>query len=121
MVSLPFPRLPRSTPPQRAHFGKPAQAHSDEALAWLKEHVHGQRIKCQLIKRDQYGRIVALPLLSQRRWWSRNLPLEMVRAGWGVVYTGLGAEYGGWGQDVYLAAQAEAQYVALFFRTYSDI
>jgi hypothetical protein len=76
--------------------------------------VHGQRIKCQLFKRDQYGRIVALPLLSHRRWWSRNLPLEMVRAGWGVVYTGLGAEYGGWGQDAYLAAQAEAQYVALF-------
>lgn len=35
----------------------------------------------------------------------------MVRAGWGVVYTGAGAEYGGWGQDAFLAAQAEAQYV----------
>jgi hypothetical protein len=37
----------------------------------------------------------------------------MVRAGWGVVYTGKGAEYGGWGQDAFLAAQAEAQYVFL--------
>ncbi|KAH9017390.1 nuclease [Lactarius pseudohatsudake] len=103
--------------PERSHFGKPAQAHSDEALAWLKEQVHGRRIKCQLFQRDQYGRIVALPLLPllPRRWWgprpgaTRNLPLEMVRAGWGVVYTGKGAQYGGWGQDVYLAAQAEAQ------------
>ncbi|KAH9003774.1 nuclease [Lactarius hatsudake] len=103
--------------PERSHFGKPAQAHSDEALAWLKEQVHGRRIKCQLFQRDQYGRIVALPLLPllPRRWWwprlgaARNLPLEMVRAGWGVVYTGKGAQYGGWGQDVYLAAQAEAQ------------
>lgn len=101
--------------PERSHFGKPAQAHADEALAWLKEHVHGRRIKCQLFQRDQYGRIVALPLLPRRRWWwprlgaARNLPLEMVRAGWGVVYTGAGAEYGGWGQDAFLAAQAEAQ------------
>jgi endonuclease YncB( thermonuclease family) len=101
--------------PEASHFGKPAQPHSDEALAWLKEHVHGQRIKCQLFQRDQYGRIVALPLLSRSRWWwphravRRNLSLEMVRAGWGVVYTGKGAEYGGWGQDAFLAAQAEAQ------------
>ncbi|KAI9451414.1 nuclease [Lactarius psammicola] len=103
--------------PERSHFGKPAQAYSDEALAWLKEHVHGRRIKCQLFQRDQYGRIVALPLLPlfRYRWWwprlggTRNLPLEMVRAGWGVVYTGAGAEYGGWGQDAFLAAQAEAQ------------
>ncbi|KAI9435460.1 hypothetical protein H4582DRAFT_1969525 [Lactarius indigo] len=100
--------------PERSHFGKPAQAQADEALAWLKEHVHGRRIKCQLFQRDQYGRIVALPILPRSWWWSRlgatrNLPLEMVRAGWGVVYTGKGAEYGGWGQDVFLAAQAEAQ------------
>lgn len=106
------------TPPQRSHFGKPAQAHSDEALAWLKEHIHGRRLKCQLFQRDQYGRIVALPLLPHHRWWpwsrrsaTRNLPLEMVRAGWGVVYTGAGAKYGDWGQAVFLAAQAEAQYV----------
>ena len=119
----PHPQLetPHLLPPQRSHFGKPAQAHSDEALSWLKEHVHGQRIKCQLFQRDQYGRIVALPLLPRHRggwwwWWprgaaARNLPLEMVRAGWGIVYTGKGAEYGGWGQDAFLAAQAEAQYV----------
>jgi len=100
--------------PEAAHFGKPAQAHADEALAWLKEHVHGRRLKCQLFQRDQYGRIVALPLLPHHRWWprrsaTRNLPLEMVRAGWGVVYTGAGAEYGGWGQAAFLAAQTEAQ------------
>jgi len=39
----------------------------------------------------------------------------MVRAGWGVVYSGLGAEYGGLGKDAYLAAQAEAQYVFILF------
>jgi endonuclease YncB( thermonuclease family) len=101
--------------PERAHFGKPAQAHSDEALAWLKEQIHGRRLKCQLFQRDQYGRIVALPLLPHHRWWwprrsaTRNLPLEMVRAGWGIAYTGTGAQYGGWGQAAFLEAQAEAQ------------
>ena len=35
----------------------------------------------------------------------------MVRAGWGVVYTAAGAQYGGWGQPAFLEAQAEAQYV----------
>lgn len=109
-----------SPPSQRSHFGKPAQAHSDEALAWLKEQIHGRRLKCQLIQRDQYGRIVALPLLPHHRWWprravTRNLPLEMVRAGWGIVYTSAGAEYGGWGQAAYLEAQKEAQYVCFFF------
>ncbi|KAN0142068.1 hypothetical protein V8E53_000530, partial [Lactarius tabidus] len=67
---------------EQAHFGKPAQAHSDEALAWLKEQIHGRRLKCQLFQHDQYGRIVALPLLPLHRWWprrsaTRNLPLEM--------------------------------------------
>jgi endonuclease YncB( thermonuclease family) len=103
-----------ATPSQRSHFGKPAQAYSDEALAWLKEQIHGRRLKCQLFKRDQYGRIVALPLIPHHRWWprrsaTRNLPLEMVRAGWGTVYTGAGAKYGGWGQAAFHDAQAEAQ------------
>ena len=126
----PYPASPFSTTPalntlplaasQRSHFGKPAQAHSDEALAWLKEQIDGRRLKCQLIQRDQYGRIVALPLLPHHRWWprravTRNLPLEMVRAGWGIVYTSAGAEYGGWGEAAYLEAQKEAQYVFFFF------
>ena len=110
------------------------QPHYTEALAWLKENIEGRRIKCELLRRDQYGRVVALPLLPRtfrpwrhcRRWWSpqgssggasattttRNLPLEMVRAGWGVVYTLKGAVYGsGWEKETYLAAEAEAQSV----------
>ena len=85
-----------------------------EARAWLKGNIEGRRIMCELLRRDQYGRVVALPLLPRifrpwqhcRRWWAPqggsgdggattnatttcNLPLEMVRAGWGVVYTAL--------------------------------
>jgi hypothetical protein len=123
---LPSPPRPRSTPPQRSHFGKPAQAYSDEALAWLKEQIHGRRLKCQLFQRDHYGRIVALPLLPHHRWWprrsaTRNLSLEMVRAGWGTAYTGVGAKYGGWGQAAFLEAQAEAQYVFMSVRARDDV
>lgn len=119
---------------QGAHFGRPAQPYAAEALAWLKENVEGRRVKCQLLRCDQYKRVVALPLLPRtfwprrrRGWWrlgsgggaatTRNLPLEMVRAGWGGVYVQKGAEYGSdWEKEAYLAAQAEAQSVhPLFF------
>ena len=95
--------------------------YSAEALAWLKDNIEGRRVKCQLLRRDQYQRVVALPLLPRRGrgWWrwtprmgtTRNLPLEMVRAGWGSVYTQSGAVYGDWEKEVYLAAEAEAQCV----------
>ena len=107
---------------QAAHFGNPAMPYSAEALAWLKDNVEGRRIKCQLLRRDQYQRVVALPLVPRRGWgWTRlgatrNLPLEMVRAGWGFVYTQRGAEYGGWEKEVYLAAEAEAQCVSFLCR-----
>jgi endonuclease YncB( thermonuclease family) len=115
--------------PEGSHFGRSAQPYAAEALAWLKENVEGRRIKCQLLRRDQYNRVVALPLLPRAvlqpwRWrWTRqggggggvtartrNLPLEMVRAGWGAVYVQKGAEYGSdWEKEAYLAAEAEAQ------------
>ncbi|KAI0283522.1 hypothetical protein BC826DRAFT_1059767 [Russula brevipes] len=102
--------------PELSHFGNPAQPHAPEALAWLKEHVEGRRIKCQLLRRDQYVRVVALPLLPRHRWewWTwigpaRNLSLEMIRAGWGVAYEGAGAVYGTWSKEMYLVAEAEAQ------------
>ena len=116
------------------HFGRPVQPYYAESLAWLKENIEGRRIKCELLRRDQYERVVALPLLPRtfrpwhycRRWWTpqggssggatRNLPLEMIRAGWGVVYSQKGAEYGsGWEKETYLAAEAEAQSVPFSF------
>ncbi len=120
---------------QGSHFGRLAQPHYTESLAWLKDNILGRRIKCELLRRDQYNRVVALPLLPRTfrpwrhcRWWptrpqggaatttTRNLPLEMVRAGWGVVYTQKGAEYGSdWNKETYLAAEAEAQSVPFPF------
>jgi endonuclease YncB( thermonuclease family) len=118
---------------QLAHFGRPAQPYSAQALEWLKENVEGRYIKCQLLRRDQYQRIVALPLLPRRhwrwRWWwwlarvhtTRNLSLEMVRAGWGVVYEKTGAEYGQWNKEAYLVAQSEAQCVFFFSHFFSFV
>ena len=109
-----------------AHFGRQEQPYYTESIAWLKENIEGRRIKCELLSRDQYGRVVALPLLPRtfRPWrrgggitsTTRNLPLEMVRAGWGVVYTQKGAGYGsGWEKETYHAAEAEAQSVPFPF------
>jgi len=101
--------------PEMSHFGKPAQPYSAEAHSWLKETIEGRRIRCQLISRDQYKRVVAIPLVPLRWRWStrigstRNLSLEMVRAGWGFVYEAAGAEYGHLGKEAYLAAEAEAR------------
>jgi len=45
----------------------------------------------------------------------------MVRAGWGVVYTQKGAEYGSdWNKETYLAAEAEAQSVPFPFLSFSS-
>ena len=44
--------------PEAAHFGKEAQPYAAEALNWLKAEVEGKRLWVQLIRRDQYGRIV---------------------------------------------------------------
>ncbi|OBZ74521.1 putative endonuclease LCL3 [Grifola frondosa] len=100
--------------PEGSHFGRPAQAFAQESLAWLKSHAEGKTVYCQLTRRDQYGRIVAIPCLKPRLLpgflaTGKCLSLEMLRAGWVEVYEQAGAEYGRWGKDEFLRIQAEAQ------------
>lgn len=45
---------------QLAHFGKPAQPYSSEALAFLTSLVSGRRVKVELCSKDHYGRMVSL-------------------------------------------------------------
>lgn len=45
--------------PEAAHFGNPAQPHSAESLEWLKRTVLGRNMRCQLLRKDQYNRIVS--------------------------------------------------------------
>jgi endonuclease YncB( thermonuclease family) len=85
-----------------AHFGKPAQAHSQESTDWLRERLlqpERKRVKVQLLRKDQYGRLVGVPYV--RRWVlpDQPLPTEMLRKGMAVVYESGGAEYGPWGLE----------------------
>lgn len=47
--------------PEAAHFGRPAQPHSAESLEWLRQTLLGKRVRCQLLRKDQYSRIVGNP------------------------------------------------------------
>lgn len=113
---------------QAAHFGNPAQPYSAEALSWLTGYVLNKRIWCQMLHRDQYGRIVSpsfkttykssnklpqvavpmLPTLIPFR--HRNVSLEMIRAGWATIYEQSNAKYGKEGKGRYLAMEAAAKY-----------
>lgn len=57
----------------------------------------GKRMWVQVLRRDQYGRIVGVPLI--RRWIFRDIPLPilMLQKGMAVVYDSAGGEYGKWG------------------------
>ncbi|OWZ78372.1 mitochondrial protein [Cryptococcus neoformans Tu401-1] len=95
--------------PENAHFGNPAQPHARESLEWLRATILGKRMRCQLLAKDQYNRIVAVPYISRRFWWDRPLPLMMLREGMAVVYKAGGAEYGPWGLEEMLKVEAEAR------------
>ncbi|KAL0255634.1 hypothetical protein I308_100439 [Cryptococcus tetragattii IND107] len=95
--------------PENAHFGNPAQPHAKESLEWLRATILGKRMRCQLLAKDQYNRIVAVPYISRRLWWDKPLPLMMLKEGMAVVYKAGGAEYGPWGLDEMLKVEAEAR------------
>ncbi|KAG2357483.1 SNase-domain-containing protein [Suillus spraguei] len=100
--------------PEGSHFGRQAQPYAVEALAWLKDMIEGRIVYCQLVRRDQYSRIVSVvtlppPLLPGWLTTGRSLALEMIRAGTGLTYEQAGAEYGKYGKDEFLRAEAESR------------
>jgi endonuclease YncB( thermonuclease family) len=46
--------------PKAGHFGKPAQPYAAESLAWLRKRILGRKVYVQLLRRDQYSRIVSV-------------------------------------------------------------
>jgi endonuclease YncB( thermonuclease family) len=87
--------------PEGAHFGRPAQPYSAEALAWLQSYLLHRRVHCKIWRRDQYDRVVASvcvrrgpgPRLNLLR---RDVGLEMLRRGLATTYEAkTGAEFGG--------------------------
>ncbi|KAJ7116344.1 nuclease [Mycena epipterygia] len=100
--------------PEAAHFGRPSQPYSEESLAWLRQEILGKTVYCQLLRRDQYSRIVAIVTMPPRflpgSWTSgKSLSLEMLRSGWVTTYEQAGAEYGKWGKEEFLRVENEAK------------
>ncbi|KAI1345218.1 SNase-domain-containing protein [Xylariaceae sp. FL0016] len=94
--------------PECAHFGRPAQPFSTDALAWLSDYVLGRRVRARIYKRDQYDRIVAT-VFVRRFLIRRDVGLEMLKRGLATTYEAkTGAEFGGL-EDKYKAAEAKAK------------
>ncbi|KAM0375509.1 hypothetical protein HYE67_007224 [Fusarium culmorum] len=94
--------------PECAHFGKPAQPYSAEALAWLRKYLLKRNVRAYVWRKDQYDRIVAT--VYTRRWlFRRDVGLEMIKAGIATTYEAKqGAEFGG-RQKMYEDAEAKAK------------
>jgi endonuclease YncB( thermonuclease family) len=95
--------------PECAHFGRPAQPFSAEALAFLQSYITGRRVRAVIWKRDQYERVVATVWV--RRWvlFRRDVGLEMLRRGLATTYEAKsGAEFGGL-REIYTKAEFHAR------------
>lgn len=101
--------------PELAHFGRPAQPHSAEALEWLKKQIDGRDVRIWLHRRDQYGRVVGSAFARRAgglavglpRSWMRDIGQDMIKAGWATVYEAkFGAEFGGKEAQYRVAEQA---------------
>lgn len=101
--------------PEGAHFGKPAQKYSDDALEWLRSYILGRRVRIIPLARDQYHRVV-----SQATVWKitgrKNVSKEMLRNGWAVVYESrIGAEFNGHEDEFrYLEAEGRRKKLGIF-------
>lgn len=80
--------------PENAHFGKPAQPYSKEALQWLRGYLLDRYVTITPYSIDQYKRVVARAQVW--KWTGRkDVSAEMLRHGLGLVYEGkIGAEFG---------------------------
>lgn len=80
--------------PESAHFGKPAQPYSAEALEWLRQYLIHRSVTITPYSIDQYKRVVAR---AQVWKWNgrRDVSAEMLRNGLAVMYESkMGAEFG---------------------------
>lgn len=87
-------RLAGVDAPELAHFGRPSQPYSQDALDWLRKYVLNRRVRAYVYKRDQYDRVVAT-VYVWRGFLRRDVGLQMLRAGLATVYEAKsGAEFG---------------------------
>ena len=87
-------RLAGIDAPELAHFGRPSQPFSQEALDWLTDYIMHRRIRAYIYKKDQYDRAVAT-VFVRRGLLRRDVGLQMLRTGLATVYEAKsGAEFG---------------------------
>ena len=81
--------------PESAHFGRPSQPFSQDALDWLTSYVLHRRVRAHIYRRDQYERAVATVYIW--KWLiRRDVGLQMIRAGLATLYEAkTGTEFGG--------------------------
>lgn len=82
-----------------------------EARQYLQSAVLGKKVAVDVLRKDQYGRIVGMVRVAD--WTSfkrRNVGLEMVAKGLAVVYRASGAVYGNL-EGSLLNAEAAAKWV----------
>lgn len=95
--------------PEGAHFGRPAQPYSQEALDWLKGTVLHRYVRAYPYSRDQYDRVVSS--VFRRKWvfFKSDVGLNMIKQGLATVYEAkVGSEFGGQ-EAKYRAAEVKAK------------
>ncbi|OAA64315.1 nuclease domain-containing protein 1 [Niveomyces insectorum RCEF 264] len=95
--------------PEGAHFGRPAQPYSGEALDFLTHYLLGRRVRAYLYRRDQYDRVVARVIVRRFFFFRRDVGLQMLKRGLATCYEAKsGAEFGG-REAQYRVAEAKAK------------
>ncbi|TKA54851.1 hypothetical protein B0A53_02660 [Rhodotorula sp. CCFEE 5036] len=89
-------RLAGVDAPELAHFGNPAQPYADEALDWLTRQLLGRKVRVELFRKDQYGRIVGMCYVRNFPWLrTSNVSALMLKAGYATVYEQANAVHAG--------------------------
>ncbi len=91
-------RLAGIDAPECAHFGQPGQPYGPIVKDFLSKQLTGQFVRVEMLRRDQYGRIVGSTTtkrFSILGWYfARNWSVELLQRGYAVVYEGVGEMYG---------------------------
>lgn len=94
--------------PELAHWGREAQPFAKEAHNFLTDYILNRRVRAYIFRRDQYDRVVA-QVFVRKRFFKRDVGLEMLKAGLATVYEAkTGSEYGDFEQK-YRDAEEKAR------------
>ena len=81
--------------PEMAHFGRPAQPYSQEAIQWLRSFILHRYVRVYPYRRDQYDRVVCTVYRPRWLFFRSDVGLNMIRTGLATVYEAkTGSEFG---------------------------